>query len=173
MHHAIKGQIYQGNVLQGWRGRESTWRRNSTHQLTGNDGGVATQTTQQTSAPTKIFGKEAFQNDEDTSKIRNKRQRDPIKECNLNDNNKQKETTTSLSGHVKKTTNSTEDSTWTKVEPKKRLQKRAWPDSLMITKTSKLTYAEILRRVKADASPTDLSANDTRKRRYGRKLKYH
>ncbi|CAD7080111.1 unnamed protein product [Hermetia illucens] len=69
-----------------------------------------------------------------------------------------------LSGHTEKATNSAED-TWTKVGPKKKLQKRARPDALIITKTSELTYAEILRKVKADASLTDLSANVTRIRR--------
>lgn len=37
-----------------------------------------------------------------------------------------------------------------KVESKKRLQERSRSDALIISKTSKLTYVEILRKVKMD-----------------------
>ncbi|CAD7078089.1 unnamed protein product [Hermetia illucens] len=52
----------------------------------------------------------------------------------------------------------TEDSTWTKVEIKKQLQRRA----RVKPKTSELTCAEILRKIKGDAFLTELSGNVTR-----------
>lgn len=62
-----------------------------------------------------------------------------------------------LSAHLKNATNSMDDSTWIKVESKRRLQRRARPNVLIMTIPSNLTNAEILRKVKAETSLTKLS----------------
>lgn len=59
----------------------------------------------------------------------------------------------SILGHAEKDTNSTEDSTWIKEEPKKRLKKGARSDELIISKPSELTYAEILSRGQSRCVP--------------------
>ena len=61
--------------------------------------------------------------------------------------------------------NSNQGPTWTKVEKKKKLQKRSRPDALIITKTSELTYADILRKVKTDTSLMELGESVNRIRR--------